>query len=123
MIHAFNAGISGYLLKNISAEELLFALSHIHQNDSQYICADLAILMLKQAHNSIKADHTSIDFSRREAEVLALIAQGYTNKEIADKLFTSRRTIEGHRQAMINKTKVRNSAELIRFAVKHGLID
>ena len=54
---------------------------------------------------------------------MELIASGYTNQQIADKLFTSRRTVEGHRQAMINKARVRNSAELIRFAVKYSLID
>jgi DNA-binding NarL/FixJ family response regulator len=122
VFQAFSSGIRGYLLKNISTEELLFALSHIYHYDNQYLCTALAVRMLKQAHN-MKADHTPIDFSKRETEVLALIAQGYTNKEIADKLFTSRRTVEGHRKTMINKANVRNSAELIRFAVKHSLVD
>jgi DNA-binding NarL/FixJ family response regulator len=122
VFEAFRHGIQGYLLKNISTEELLFALSHVNQNNL-YICSDLAARILKRADNKASAENYDIDFSKRETEVLSLIASGYTNKEIADKLFTSRRTVEGHRQTMINKANVRNSAELIRFAVKHSLID
>jgi DNA-binding NarL/FixJ family response regulator len=123
VFEAFRSGIRGYLLKNISSEELLFALSHIHHHDNQYVCSDLAVRMLKHAQARMRADNMDIDFSKRETEVLSLIAQGFTNKEIANKLFTSRRTVEGHRQTMINKANVRNSAELIRFAVKNSLID
>lgn len=119
---AFKLGIRGYLLKNISSNELLFALSHINENN-EYICSDLAIRALKRSNPDLKSAQCDLDFSEREKEVLVLIASGFTNKEIADKLFTSRRTVEGHRQSMINKAKVRNSAELIRFAVKFQLID
>jgi DNA-binding NarL/FixJ family response regulator len=52
-----------------------------------------------------------------------LIAEGLTNNEIAEKLFTSRRTVEGHRQNLLEKIGARNTASLIRLAVKHGLID
>jgi two-component system response regulator NreC len=55
-------------------------------------------------------------------EVLRLIAAGFTNEEAADKLFTSRRTVEGHRQAMIDKTGSRNSLALVAFAIRHGLL-
>lgn len=119
---AFRAGVKGYLLKNISTEELLFALTHVAK-DNQYICSNLAVRILKRADYRSSTESYDIDFSKRETEVLTLIASGYTNKEIADKLFTSRRTVEGHRQTMINKANVRNSAELIRFAVKNSLID
>jgi len=111
------------LLKDISADELVFALRHVAEN-KRYISADLSAKMLHRVGRSGKGmlPDSGIDFSKRETEVLELIASGYTNQEIADKLFTSRRTVEGHRQAMINKASVRNSAELIRFAVKHCLI-
>jgi DNA-binding NarL/FixJ family response regulator len=122
VMDAFNSGVDGYLLKNVSTEELTFALSHIHRNN-RYICSDLAMRMLSLANQKNNMTDCMVDFSKRETEVLSLIAQGYTNKEIADKLYTSRRTVEGHRQTMINKANVRNSAELIRFAVKNSLID
>jgi len=121
ILHALKLGVHGYLLKSVGSNELLFALSHVYQ-DNRYICSELAVRMLNRNNAKIN-DCEGIDFSKRETEVLSLIAHGHTNKEIADKLYTSRRTIEGHRQAMINKAKVRNSAELIRFAVKHSLID
>ena len=60
--------------------------------------------------------------TRREVEVLKLIADGLTNQEIADKLFTSKRTIETHRQNIIEKTQTKNTAALIRYAMSAGLI-
>jgi len=122
LLDAFKSGARGYLLKNISTDELLFALTHIYHNN-QYICSDLAVRIFNLVYDRMMTPECPVDFSKRETEVLSLIAQGYTNKEIADKLFTSRRTVEGHRHAMINKANVRNSAELIRFAVKNSLID
>jgi DNA-binding NarL/FixJ family response regulator len=120
---AFRAGASGYLLKDVSADELIFALSHISSNKS-YICSDLSIRLLERAGNYKKDDAIlDLDFSKREKDVLELLAQGFTNQQIADKLFISRRTVEGHRQAMIDKSKARNSVELIKFAVKNGLIN
>ena len=101
----------------------MFALNHVADN-KKYVCSDLVIRMVDGSnirHNN--GDVQQVDFSSRETEILELIASGYTNQQIADKLFTSRRTVEGHRQAMINKARVRNSAELIRFAVKYSLID
>lgn len=121
LFEGFRLGVSGYLLKNTSCEELLFALSHIHNHNHQYISSDLAVRLLKTVNGRIPTGE--IEFSKREMEVLSLIADGLTNKEIADRLFTSRRTVEGHRQALITKANVKNSAELIRFAVRQNLID
>ena len=67
-------------------------------------------------------DVLEIDFSMREMEVLHLIAEGLTNTEMSDKLFISKRTIEGHRQSLIDKTASKNTAALIRFAVLNGLV-
>ncbi len=64
----------------------------------------------------------SAELTARETEVLQLIAQGLTNQEIADKLFTSKRTIETHRQNIIGKTRAKNTAALIKLAVDQGLI-
>ena len=62
------------------------------------------------------------DLSQREIEVLKLIAEGLTNAEIADKLFTSKRTIESHRQNIIEKTQVKNTASLIKYAITNNII-
>jgi DNA-binding NarL/FixJ family response regulator len=121
---AFLEGAAGYLLKNVSADELIFALKHVNIG-GKYLCAELAIGMLdkliQNGYNSVVSD-TKIDFSVREIEVLHLIAEGLTNSEMSDRLFISKRTIEGHRQSLIEKTGSRNTAALIRYAVLNGIV-
>jgi len=122
---AFAEGASGYLLKNVSADELVFALKHV-RTGGKYLCAELAIRLLdKLTPVSVfpaNAANQPIDFSMREIEILHLIAEGLTNNEMSDKLFISKRTIEGHRQSLIEKTGARNTAALIRFAVLSGIV-
>lgn len=125
VLQAFTEGASGYLLKNVSADELLFSLKHVHTGN-KYLCAELSISMLNKLINSSGpigiAINQKIDFSSREIEILHLIAEGLTNVEMAEKLFISKRTIEGHRQSLIEKTRSRNTAALIRFAVLSGIV-
>jgi len=64
-----------------------------------------------------------VKFSDRDIDVLNCLADGLTNQEIADKLFTSKRTVEGYRENMINRTGVRNTVALIRYALIHGIIN
>jgi len=118
---AFRAGVQGYLLKTVGQEELLFAVKHIAAGE-KYICSELSVKLIDQLTNNVYSRKLQVELSRRESEVLALIAEGYTNNEIANKLFTSRRTVEGHRQNLLDKTNTRNTAALIRFAVKNGLV-
>ena len=122
---AFLEGASGYLLKNVSADELIFALKHVNMG-GRYLCSELAIRMLdklvQSGHHSLAASESKIEFSMREIEVLHLIAEGLTNHEMSDKLFISKRTIEGHRQSLIEKTGSRNTAALIRYAVLNGFV-
>jgi two-component system, NarL family, response regulator NreC len=121
---AFKAGADAYLLKNVSKDELIFALKHVMAG-GQYICAELSLRMFAKlsSYELTQADIDGFnDFTKRELEVLKLIAEGFTNNEIADKLFTSRRTIEGHRQSLIEKTGVSNSAALIMHAFRSGII-
>ena len=124
---AFAAGAVGYLLKNISADELIFSLKHVHSGE-KYLCSELSIRLLdKLVHSSsapvnINKEFAQIEFSMREIEILHLIAEGLTNLEMSDKLFISKRTIEGHRQSLIEKTGSRNTAALIRFAVLSGIV-
>lgn len=124
IMEAINNGAWGYLLKNVSKEELLFAIKHV-ASGSKYICSELVFRMLfkpSSVYGTQLDEKTVSSLSKREIEVLTLIAEGNTNMEIADMLFTSRRTVEGHRQNLIEKTGVKNTAALIRLAVKSGLI-
>ena len=121
---AFSNGARGYLLKHIGAEELIYSLTHV-LNGGRYVSTHLSQLFLKRvsddAHTSSGILGSS-DFSSRELEVLNLIAEGSTNNEMAEKLFLSIRTIEGHRQSLIDKTKSKNTASLIKYAVMNGLV-
>ena len=125
VVQAFDEGAAGYLLKNVSAEELIFSLKFVH-GGGKYLCAELTMNMLTQLI-AIKQHQNepaigNIDFSLREIEILQLIAEGLTNAEMSEKLFISKRTIEGHRQSLLDKTESKNTASLIRFAVLNQLI-
>jgi DNA-binding NarL/FixJ family response regulator len=123
---AFQEGASGYLLKSVSADEMIFSLKHVKAG-GKYLCSELSIKMLdklsQKSVNSVSENVSNIDFSMREIEVLHLIADGLTNSEMSEKLFLSKRTIEGHRQSLIEKTGSKNTAALIRYAVLNGIIN
>ncbi|MEH6307758.1 response regulator transcription factor [Olivibacter sp. CPCC 100613] len=121
---AFEAGANAYLIKNVSRDELLFAIRFVTQ-DEQYICSEITMKLLKQAIKTLPVSATAHDLNinAREMEVLALTADGFTNQEIAERLYTSKRTVEGHRQSLIEKTGVRNTAALIKYAFQTGLLN
>ncbi|MEJ8803838.1 response regulator transcription factor [Pontibacter sp. H249] len=120
------SGASGYLLKSAGKEELRMAIQLVHRG-TPFISSDISLKMLGRktsfAEESDKLDTDERhNLSKRELEVLCLIAEGYTNSEIAEKLFTSKRTIETHRQNILDKTKAKNTANLIKYAFLHNLI-
>lgn len=121
-IDAYSTGVWGLLKKTIGLQELLFALHQV-QNGNRYVCSALSVALLEA--EIVKRGNYSkltIELTDREAEVLTLISHGLTNEEMAEELFLSKRTIEGHRGSLIDKTSTRNTAALINFAVKNGLI-
>lgn len=122
---AFREGAFGYLLKSVKEEELVYAIKHVYSGGF-YLCSDLAMNLLKKdrynAPSAITGDSVAIDFTSREIEILQLIAEGMTNQQMSDKLFLSKRTIEGHRQSLIDKTGVSNTAGLISFSLRNGVI-
>jgi two-component system response regulator NreC len=116
-------GASGYLFKSSDAAELIFAIKFVAEG-SKYICSELGVGVLenlRQKKVNISAKDRSA-FTERELEILQLIAEGMTNSEIAEKIFVSKRTVEGHRQSLLVKTGSRNTAMLIRNAVLGHLI-
>lgn len=125
VLKAFLAGAKGYLLKSVSPGELVFAIKHTH-HFTQYICSDLSKRFLSRLLSMpdpvTRKNVLDLNFSNREVEILSLLGEGFTNQEIADKLFTSRRTIENQRQAMIDKSGARNTIALIKFALINGII-
>ena len=111
-------GASGYILKNSSREDLLQAI-HAVRDGCIYFSGEVGEA-LKQYQKSQHMELPAI--SRREREVLGLIAEGFTNGEIAEKLFVSQFTVDSHRKNLIAKLNVKNTAMLIRFAVEHKLV-
>ncbi|WP_242689260.1 response regulator transcription factor [Pedobacter sp. SYSU D00535] len=120
---AFAAGVNGYLLKNVSIEELVFSIRQA-ATGKEVLAMELGMSMLRRAskHHNNTFFNAGVSLTVKEMEVLTLIADGYTNQEIAEVTFTSRRTVEGHRQSLIDKTGVKNTAQLIRYACKEGLV-
>ncbi|WP_293883034.1 MULTISPECIES: response regulator [unclassified Sphingobacterium] len=127
VVEGFKNGLSGYLLKNIDYNELLFGLKHVAEG-GRYISEEISLALLEQVSSDrlYNDDGANIilelDLNERELEVLELIADGFTNLEIADKIFLSKRTVEGYRQNLLDKTKVKNTAELVKYAFQHGLL-
>ncbi|MGE8427661.1 MAG: response regulator [Sphingobacterium sp.] len=128
VIEAFESGLAGYLVKNVGYSELLFGLNHI-ANGGRYMSEEIAMILLEQVRSGqsyaqVSGElQTDFDISDRELEVLKLIAEGYTNIEIADKIFLSKRTVEGHRQNLIDKAGVKNTAHLVKFAFERGILN
>ena len=111
-------GASGYILKNAAKDELLKAIHAVHDG-SIYFSGEVG-QALKEYQRSSKTEIPVL--SRREKEILALIAEGYTSPQMAEKLFVSPHTIDTHRKNLLMKLDVKNTATLIRFAVEHKLV-
>lgn len=121
---AFRWGVKGYLLKEAGADELIFGVRKVSEG-RHFICSGLTGRLSERMscdNGYLQQRDTNIELSGREAEILNLLADGYTNLQIADLLFTSKRTVEGHRQSLLNKTGVRNTPQLIKYAMLHGLL-
>ena len=126
VVKSLDAGASGYLLKNVNIDEIIFAIKQI-TSGYKYICTGISLKLLAQVNDRYvvgsSQNKLNGDISKREIEILTLIAQGYTNGEIAEKLFTSKRTIEGNRQNLLEKTGTKNTAALISFVIRNRIID
>jgi len=120
------AGASGYLIKNCDKEELLSAI-HSVMSTGHYINAQVIKAIQHMAGKKNKRlkniSHIDIELSEREKEILSLICKEYSNADIAEKLFISIRTVEGHRNNLLMKTGCKNTAGLVVFALKNQLVD
>jgi len=111
-----NNGASGYVLKNATKEELLEGI--------QTVMKGKMYLSIEAAQSLRKSNDTNVPvLTRREKDVLELIASGMTNNEIAAKLFISPATVDTHRKNLLAKFDVKNTASLVRMAVQMQLID
>jgi len=112
-----NNGCMGYLLKDADAEVIFEAIETVMTGE-QYLHEPVKNLLLR----SLSGKKSKILLTRREKEILGLIVEGLSNKEIASKLSISVRTVENHRNHLLQKFDVKNTAGLVKIAIEEGLI-
>jgi DNA-binding NarL/FixJ family response regulator len=119
------AGARGYVLKCADRGEILVAIQAVAAG-KRFLCSELGLSMLDKLlgtpPDSPEPEEKDNALTQREREVLQLVAGGLTNAEISEKLFTSKRTVETHRQNIITKTGAKNTAALVNYAVRQGLV-
>jgi two-component system, NarL family, nitrate/nitrite response regulator NarL len=118
-----STGVQGYVLKDSSPSELITAIEAVHRGESYFSPKVSQTVMndyVKIAR--VKGKKGGVELSRRESEVLSLIAEGLGNKEIASRLFVSVRTIETHRERIIRKLDIHTVAGLTRYALTKGIV-
>lgn len=116
------AGASGYLLKDCAFEELVSAIQAVIQGDT-YLSPGIAGIVVQDYLNKLTTDRSSADtvLTNREREVLQLIAEGNSTKEIAARLSVSVKTVETHRRQIMEKLGIFSIAELTKYAIREGL--
>ena len=118
---AFAVGASGYVLKEAADAEVVDAVREV-ANGGRYVHPALGARLI-QAEAQERAEAESDPLSDREREVLRLLALGHTNQEIAKMLYLSVRTVETHRAHIMQKLRLTTRAELVRYALEHGLLE
>ncbi len=125
LLDALRAGASGYIIKKSDISELVLAIQTVHRGNSYFSSAlsegfDLAEVL----YNSKRPDQRSgaDSLTPREREVLQLIAEGHTNQGIANELYISVKTVEAHKSHIMSKLHARNRTDLIRYAIRKGIV-
>ena len=120
------AGAHGYVLKNADKAEIMTAIQAVAAG-KRFICSDIGLAALEkllalETNSPARPPKGPSHLTARELEILQLVAAGLTNQQIADKLFTSKRTVETHRQSLLEKTGAINTPALIKQAMEEGWI-
>ena len=125
IVDMLEAGAKGYLLKNADKQEILDAIETVYE-DKTYYChhtsARLTNMIIKSNFNPYKKKEP-VSFNEREIEIIKLICQQNSSKEISDKLYLSSRTVEGYRTKILEKMNAKNTVGVVVYALKHHLIE
>lgn len=123
IVDMLEAGAKGYLLKNAHKTEIIAAIKSVYK-DEPYYCREtshkLAQMIAKSRFNPYKK-RAKIEFSEKEIAIINLICGEYSNKEIADKLILSKRTVEGYREKILEKIDGKNTAGIVVYAIKNNI--
>lgn len=127
LFHVLRNGAKGYILKNAPDEQLILAVRIVYQGE-MYVDMKLTTSLVNEFVNQPQYDTGTTNdpfkiLSKRELEILPLIAKGYGNKEIAEKLFVSVKTVEAHKTHIMSKLGLKSKPELVEYALKKKLLD
>jgi two-component system, NarL family, response regulator DegU len=126
ILHLMELGAHGYLLKDTDTDEVLSAIRKVYDSGvyfSEFVSRLMFRKMSKAPTTKSKIFNFKTDLSQRELEILNHICEGMTTSEIADKVCISPRTVEGHRLRIMEKLGVKNTAKLVAYAIKNGLVE
>ncbi|HAS42925.1 MAG TPA: DNA-binding response regulator [Microscillaceae bacterium] len=119
VLKSVEAKADGFLHKDVLENELIEAINRVHQGGSFY-SQDISQIII---NSFVNGDKPSIpQLSAREKEVLHFLVEGLSNKEIADKLYISSKTVDNHRANILKKLNLKNNVQLVRFAIEHKLV-
>ncbi|MDP4096063.1 response regulator transcription factor [Paenibacillus sp. P96] len=125
LFRAIQAGASGYILKSAPHEELITAIQSVSQGNA-YLYANATKRLMSEYLDKLKQDDHPGPYetlSEREKEILSWVAKGYSNKEIAEQLVISVKTVESHKSNLMEKLNLKTRPELVKFAMKKGLLN
>lgn len=124
IVKMLEAGASGYVLKDAGSRELVNAINTVIAGGTYYSNeVSLKLIQHLMQKKKIAAAKKDIPLTPREIEILKLIAEEYSNPEIAKKLYISIRTVDTHRRNLLEKLDVKNTAGLVKYAIRKGLVE
>ena len=124
IVNLLEIGAKGYLLKDAGSDEMVMAIKKVYDGDTYY-SSHVTNVLMKHITQGTKPSETGdqVKLTNRESEILKLIAEEFSNPEIAERLFISIRTVDTHRRNLLDKIQAKNTAGLVRYALKHGLVE
>lgn len=128
LFHVLKSGAKGYILKNAPDEQLILAVRTVYKGET-YVDMKMTTSLVNEFINQTHQEEVSYSsdpfkiLSKRELEILPLIAKGYGNKDIAEKLFVSVKTVEAHKTHIMNKLNLKSKPELVEYALKKKLLE
>ena len=118
------AGAHGFIVKNTNGAELVKAIKEVNSGKNYFSTSLLKSIILNMSDDkNNKSEGNKNLFTKRESEILKLLCNGLTSSEIAEKLFISKKTVEGHKYNLFSKTGKKNTVNLVMYAVKNKLVE
>jgi two-component system response regulator NreC len=121
VLRALQAGVRGYLLKKAAASELLQAIRTVERGDF-YLSSDISHVIVDRYLASANPEEEAISLSDRERQILQLVAEGHTNRQIGTALGITQKTVDTHRTRLMAKLDIHDTPGLVRYAIRKGIV-